>query len=328
MSDRDLVVGVDIGGTSSRALAIDLTGAPVGRGAAGGGNPNSHPPRVAAERVASAVADAVAELDRAIVRHCVLGMAGESKFTDPAVVAVFTDTLRGIGLRCPITVVSDAEVAYASATAEPDGSVVVGGTGSVAARIVNRRKTSWVGGWGWLLGDEGSAFWTGREAVRTALRQLQGGDEVGPLADAVLTAALGESAAYLTGDAQRRRRAVNRLITAANSETPVRLARFAGLVSDNVDADQAAKQIVADAADLLAAHVRAVREVGERTPVVLAGSVIGPDSPFGTTLREQLTAEVSSSVLFAPDGTLGAAWLAAIEVLGPTAPRPSLRAMH
>jgi N-acetylglucosamine kinase-like BadF-type ATPase len=318
------VVGVDVGATSSRALAIDLAGVPVGRGAAGGGNPNSHPPQVAADRVASAIADAVAEDDRAAVRHCVLGMAGESKFTDPDIVAIFNDTLRGIGIGCPITVVSDAEVAFASATAEPDGSVVIGGTGSVAARIVDRRKTSWVGGWGWLLGDEGSAFWIGREAVRVALRQLQGSGDLGQLSDAVLTEALGESARTFATDQQRRRRAVNRLITAANAEAPIRLARFASLVSANAGTDPAAKQIVADAADLLATHVRAVREVGERTPVVLAGSVIGPDSPFGTTLREQLTAEVSPSVLFAPDGTLGAAWLAAIEVLGPSAPRPGM----
>lgn len=313
------MVGVDVGATSSKAMAITLDGASVGRGSAGGGNPNSHPPDVAAKRVATAIQDALAGIDPESVRHCVLGMAGESKFTDPAVVEIFETALREIGLRCPIRVVSDAEVAFASATEEPDGSVVIGGTGSVAARIVNHRKTSWVGGFGWLLGDEGSAYWIGREAVRVALRQLQGDGEIGPLTRAVLAEAIDDTVA---ADLTWRRRAVNRLITAANAEAPIRLARFASLVSDKAGDDPAAKQIVVDAADLLVRQVHAVRTPGERTPVVLAGSVIGPDSPFGTTLREQLTSEVSPSVLFAPNGALGAAWLAAIEVLGPSAPRP------
>ena len=249
-----------------------------------------------------------------------LGVAGESKFTDPAIVATFESALRQVGLECPINVVSDAEVAYASATAEPDGTVVVGGTGSVAARIANRRKTTWVGGWGWLLGDEGSAYWIGREAVRSTLRLLQGTGDAGPLAIAVLTEAFGSDEITLD-ELTWRRRAVNRLITAANAEAPIRLARYASMVSDHSATDPMAVSIVERAAELLAAHAVATRTPGELTPIVLAGSVLGPASPVGLAVRKVLADE--GEVLFAPDCAVGAAWLAALDAFGANAPRPA-----
>jgi N-acetylglucosamine kinase-like BadF-type ATPase len=313
-----LAVGVDIGGTSTRAVAVSSDGTVVGRGTAEGANPNSHPPEVAAARVASAVKEAIG----APVVACLLGMAGESKMSDPAVVAVFEAALHGVGVTCRIDVVSDAEVAFASATANPAGTVIIGGTGSVAARIVDHRKTSWFGGWGWLLGDEGSAYWIGRQAVRATLRLLQGTGAAGPLALAVLTEAFGTPETALD-DLAWRRKAVNRLITAANAEPPIRLARYAAMVSQHAT-DPMAAAIVTEAAELLAAHAHATRTPGETTPIVLAGSVIGPDSPVGQALREQLSHE--AEVLFAPDGALGAAWLAALTVWGPDAPRPSVDA--
>ncbi|HEX2132961.1 MAG TPA: BadF/BadG/BcrA/BcrD ATPase family protein [Actinophytocola sp.] len=309
------VVGVDVGGTSTRALAVALDGAVLGRGTSGGGNPNSHPTDLAAKRVAEAVRDALA--GETAVRAGVLGMAGESKFTDPTVVAEFETALRQVGLTCPISVVSDAEVAFASATSEPTGTVIIGGTGAVAARIVDHRKASWIDGWGWLLGDEGSAYWIGREAVRTTLRTLQLGERPGPLARAVLTEALPDLATVTS-------KAVNHLITAANAEPPIRLARHASTVSALAQTDPAAADIVVRAAAHLAGHAEAVREPDERTPVVLAGSVIGPDSPVGTALRARLASRSEAPVLFAPDGALGAAWLAALSIIGPTAPRPRL----
>lgn len=311
----DLVVGVDIGGTSTRAMAVNSAGVVVGRGAAEGANPNSHPPAVAAARVASAVAAAVPAGTPVVA--CMLGMAGDSKMTDPAVVAEFVSALRAVGVTCRIDVVSDAEVAFASATPSPQGTVIVGGTGSIAARIVDHRKSSWYGGWGWLLGDEGSAYWIGRQAVRSTLRLLQGTGDAGPLALAVLAEAFGTPETNLD-DLTWRRRAVQRLITAANAEPPIRLARYASMVSALAD-DPMAAAIIDEAAALLATHAHATRTPGETTPIVLVGSVIGPDSPVGSALRKQLGEE---DVLFAPDGAAGAAWLAALLAWGPNAARP------
>ena len=65
--------------------------------------------------------------------------------------------------------------------------MLVAGTGAVAGRIVAGELRERRDGWGWLLGDEGSGFWLGREAVRATLTRLQTGTEpLGPLAEAVI----------------------------------------------------------------------------------------------------------------------------------------------
>lgn len=314
MASIGYVVGVDAGGSSTRAIAMGLNGGALGRGAAGGANPNSHPYEVAAARMAEAMSQAIADLDPPAARACVIGMAGSSKLTDDTVAAVFQRAWRGTGLSCPLRVVTDQEAAFASATPEPDGAVLVAGTGSIAGTIVDRKLAATVGGYGWLLGDEGSAYWIGREAVRATLRTLAAGDPLGSLALAVLDEALGDRPDD-THDS--RRRAFSRLITAVNGEPPIRLARFAPLVSEHAGDDPAAEDIVLRTVDALVEMAETARRPG--TPVVLVGSVAGPDSPVGARLRERL-----GGVLSASDGVLGAAWLAAVDVLGTDARHPRM----
>src|SRR5690606_26051800 len=153
----NLAVGVDAGGTSTRAWVVDSTGHVLGQGGAGGGNPNSHPPESAAEAMVEATEAAMAGLDPTEVRAWVIGMAGRSKLTDPDVAAVFERAWERLGFpHAPRPrLVTDAEAAFVSATAEPDGTVLVAGTGSIAGRIRGRSMVSTVGGYGWLLGDEG-----------------------------------------------------------------------------------------------------------------------------------------------------------------------------
>ncbi|CAM4183274.1 BadF/BadG/BcrA/BcrD ATPase family protein [Kibdelosporangium persicum] len=309
------VVGVDAGGTGSRALAVDLAGYRLGRGASGGANPNSHPYDVAAARIAEAISLAIRDLDPADCKACVVGMAGSSKLTDPEVARVFHDTWNGLGLGCEIRVITDQEAAFASMTSEPSGTILVAGTGSIASRIENHRMVRVVGGVGWLLGDEGSAYWMGREAVRAVLKLLETHVPAGPLAQAVLTEAVGG----VEGDQHS---LWQRLITAANAEQPIRLARFAPFVSAaHASGDPVATDIVSRTVDVLASMVADTRpSAADRSPVVLIGSVVGPDSPVGVLLRERLG---DLPTYFSTEGATGAVWLAAADVLGPSAPRPS-----
>jgi N-acetylglucosamine kinase-like BadF-type ATPase len=303
-----LVVGLDAGGTSTRALVLDLDGNRLGTGLAGGANPNSHPPEHAAAQITSALRVALEGLDTGKVESGVLGIAGASKLTDPAVAALFEAAWRDAGLRCPVRVVTDCEAAFAAGTAQPDGTVLVAGTGSIAARIRGHRLVHTAGGHGWLLGDEGSAFWLGREAVRATLRVLETSGKVSGIVEAVL----------------RRTSATTRseLITAVNAAPPIRLAELAPLVTAALAAgDALASRIVADAARLLADLAMQAREPGETTPVVLVGSLVS--SPVGACLKKELAARAVSEVRVASEGAAGAAWLAAVDVLGPSAPRPS-----
>ncbi|OZM71036.1 N-acetylglucosamine kinase [Amycolatopsis antarctica] len=312
---RGYVLGVDAGGTSSRALLTAADGTVLGTGRSGGANPNSHPPAEAAAHIVEALAAALDAHNPGRVRACVVGLAGASKLTDPAVAELFGKAWAGLGLGCEVRVVSDAEAAFASATSAADGTVLVAGTGSIAGRIRQRRRIATAGGYGWLLGDEGSGFWIGREAVRSALATLTADrEEPGPLARAVLTEALGAHEAHGTG-----LRTAHRLITTVNGQPPVRLARFAPLVSALADTDEAAGTIVGEAAAHLVRIALASRDAGERTPVVLVGSVLGEGSPVGARVREQLA---GVDVLASSDGVAGANWLAAVEAFGEQAPRP------
>ncbi|MEU3274623.1 BadF/BadG/BcrA/BcrD ATPase family protein [Saccharomonospora sp. NPDC006951] len=300
----NFAIGVDAGGTASRAVALAEDGTPLGSGLSGGSNPNSVPAEQAAAAIAAVIADAMRGLDPSLLRACVIGMAGTSKLTDPAVATIFEKALRPLGLPEAPRFVSDAEAAFASATDAPDGTVLIAGTGSIAGRIRGRRMTSVVGGYGWLLGDEGSGFWIGREAIRRTLDALHKNLPLGKLATAVL------AEAGVRPDAAR---AAHLLITAANADLPVRLSRFAPLVSDAAAADPVARDIVERAAALLVDAALTAREPGETTPVVLVGSVLGSESPVGELVRANLS---DLRVLASSDGVAGAARLALIDAFG------------
>ncbi|MEU4740210.1 BadF/BadG/BcrA/BcrD ATPase family protein, partial [Actinosynnema sp. NPDC023658] len=265
------VVGLDAGGTSTRALVLDLDGTRLGAGVAGGANPNSHPPELAAAHVRQALTAALDGVDAAKVESGVLGMAGSSKLTDPAVAALFEEAWSGAGLRCPMRVITDCEAAFATGTASPDGTVLVAGTGSITARIENHELVSTAGGYGWLLGDEGSAFWLGREAVRATLVALER-DALDELSTAVLAQAG-------VPDLPRRDQ-WRKLITAANGGPPVALATYAPLVTAHATAPSA-DRIMDAAVRVLADLAEATRAADDRTPSVLRGSG-GHAPPRGT----------------------------------------------
>ncbi|MGW5050447.1 N-acetylglucosamine kinase [Actinokineospora sp. NPDC004072] len=286
-------MGVDAGGTSTRAVAVDAGGAVVGRGSAGGANPNSNGLAAAAANIAAAVGAALAGRPCA---GCLVGMAGSSKLhADPAAFELVSAALAEVGVPGPPVVVSDAEVAFASGAVEAEGTVLIAGTGSIAMRISGHRRSATAGGYGWLLGDEGSAFWLGREAVRAALAAVQRDRQPGPFAAAVLA----EAGVGGFGE----------LITAVNAAPPIALARYAPLVSAHA-ADPVAAGIVERAAAALAELVAQVRVTG---PVVVAGSVAGPATPVGVRLRELLA---GVDVRTAADGVVGAARLAALSAFG------------
>jgi glucosamine kinase len=80
---------------------------------------------------------------------------------------------------CPVHVTGDADSARAGAFLGAPGVIVIAGTGS-AAFGWNGESSARAGGHGFLLGDEGSAYWIGRAAVRAALRweDQMGGSEL------------------------------------------------------------------------------------------------------------------------------------------------------
>ncbi|GAA3785603.1 BadF/BadG/BcrA/BcrD ATPase family protein [Streptomyces coacervatus] len=333
----ELVVGLDAGGTRTRAvLATAADGRLLGEGAAGPGNALTVPLPQLTDHLAEAVAGAVPEAAR---RHVVAvggGFAGATGADedDPGrlnALTALTAALRRLGIGADsIAVGSDIEAAFASAPGAPaDGLALVAGTGAVAMRITDRRCRATVDGDGWLLGDDGSGFWIGREAVRAALRMADGRGGATVLVEAV-GQALGLPQEVLPGLGSRtsevsyespgapewsrtdREAYRMHLLPVVMAEPPTRLARFAPLVAEAArDKDPVAQAILDEAVDQLAHTVAALDpRPGER--IVATGGLLGPDGPLTAGLAPRLRT-LGLTLDWVADGCRGAVALARLE---------------
>ncbi|MFC0627291.1 N-acetylglucosamine kinase [Kribbella deserti] len=317
-----LVLGGDLGGTSTRILIAAHDGTVVGRGSAGGGNPTSHPASAAAA-LGQALRQALAGIDPKTVGAAVIGAAGGAVLANPEVRARFDAAWSDAGLTCHADYIGDLEVAFASGTAEPDGTALIAGTGSAAGAVVNHRLTRTADGHGWLLGDDGSGFWLGREAVRSVLRALDLGQPTGTLGAGVISALLPDGPSSITPRRPGFDQLRDDLVCAVNAQPPVTLAALARVVVDAYDAgDPAAQALVKRAAELLTETVSRIRTTEDTRPLVLAGSVAGDGSPVGQALRKTIAERFAGEVRTARDGVGGATWLA-LSALDPALATPT-----
>jgi N-acetylglucosamine kinase-like BadF-type ATPase len=79
--------------------------------------------------------------------------------------------MRRIGYKARMVVVNDALIALEAGIGEGPGIVLISGTGSIAYGRNNNGEAARAGGWGYVLGDEGSGYWIGRAAIRAVLRE-------------------------------------------------------------------------------------------------------------------------------------------------------------
>lgn len=160
-----LVVGVDGGGTHLRVVVTDESLRVLGSGLAGSANPSLVGSDTASQRVRDAIAQALDEagVPPDEVEAATLGIAGAS-------VAHSADWVRALGQAAlpsaKIVTSADYEIALAGANGRLEGVLIAAGTGSVAYGVSSVGESALVGGWGYLLGDEGSGYWLGLEALR------------------------------------------------------------------------------------------------------------------------------------------------------------------
>ena len=90
--------------------------------------------------------------------------------------------------KCASKVVSDIELAYRANFENGEGILLYAGTGSVAYAINENSEVHKIGGWGYLLGDEGAGYWIGKEAIRHSLFELESINKIdqGSLSDRIL----------------------------------------------------------------------------------------------------------------------------------------------
>jgi N-acetylglucosamine kinase-like BadF-type ATPase len=190
----------------------------------------------------------------------------------------------------PVRVTGDGETAWLGAFGAAPGIVVFAGTGSGAMGCDGERWAR-AGGHGFLLGDEGSAYWIGRAAASAALRWEDGMGGSAALRDAVIEASGGD---------------LDALIESVNSHPAERgrLALLAPVVTMLADEDEEARRIALAAAGHLADLASAVRRRLGPLPVCGLGGVLG--APVIWDRFAELTGAVPP--LAAPE--MGAALLA------------------
>lgn len=280
----DVVIGVDGGGTKTRVLLADDHGAEIlsieGMGSAVRGDGGAER---SAEIIATLVRDALRSSDMAHVRPRVLcaGVAGTGR--EPERQALW-QALVTQDVAEDVVVHADATIALDDAFGEGPGILLVSGTGSACFGRGPTGRLTRCGGWGPVIGDEGSGAWLGRRALSAVTAASDGREPATALIGAVLTAAEVSE--------------VNDLVQWANDATPATLATLAPAVFSAAAAgDLRANALMTLAVEELAIHVRTIaRELftDERAtaPLALAGGLM----VRGSLLRRRLEHRLRSVV--------------------------------
>lgn len=173
-----------------------------------------------------------------------------------------------------VLVVNDVRLVLAAAGLD-DGIAVVAGTGSNCVGVLADREEH-AGGWGWLVGDEGSAYWVAREAVREVLRREQDHQGLGPLGETLLEAVGVQDARDL-------------LQLFYDEPGPEVWGRHAGAVLKSTDEYVATILIgAADELAMLAVECGRRLEAPHDLPVALAGGLLTGHKPLAQATIDRL----------------------------------------
>lgn len=307
------MLGVDAGGTSTRALLAATDGTRLGTGSAGGANQRSSTGSMAAA-IGAAVAGALDGQDPGSVVGAVVGVAGAATAGRARAQAALDEAWRKVGIAAPAWLVTDIAIAHAGGTSAPRGTVLLSGTGAVAAAVANGTVTHRGDGYGWLLGDTGSAVWLGLHAVR---RSLAGLDGRGP-PTALLHGVVAALAPSFVGADVAQADVAQAVIAAIDQLRPAELGRLAPMVGEVAAAgDAVAVRLVAEAADGLLASLDAVRRAaGEDSVPVIGGSVLTGAGPVADLVGRGIVERYRVEPVVSYDAAGGAAVLALRRLTG------------
>ena len=284
------VLGLDIGGSTTRAVRAE-DGRCVAESRAGSANIRSVGIDEAGRQL-DAVLTGLRTDDIAAV--CAGAAGGDSAPARAALGELLAKRLPGAA----VEVVHDARLILAAADLDA-GIAVIAGTGSAGWGVTPDGREARAGGFGYLLGDEGSGYWTAREAVRHVLHRA----DTGAAPDALGAA----------------------LLATCGAATPVDLfdlfyarpergfwAGHAGVVARLAGTDSVAAAILGRAADAIACLATTVgKRLGSAGPVVLGGGFAVHEPALRAAVADRLAAAGITDVRVIPrDPVAGAVRLA------------------
>jgi N-acetylglucosamine kinase len=291
--------GIDGGATKTICLISDVYGEILGKGVSG---PSNHH-NLGLKEALSAIRDAVDDSKRnGGIRESLdvacFGLAGLDSSLDFRRIKGGLDSMK---LAKVSLLVHDATATLTGALKGEPGIVVIAGTGSVAAGINERGKRTRVGGWGYIAGDEGSAYDIGKKALIAALRAYDGRGAQTALLESLVTRLKIKEPEGIIESLYIRRMDVKEI--ASLSPLVVQAAK---------EGDEVARKIIMQASEALAElAVTAARKLGfhgKRFKIAVSGGVFGAEevvSSFKRMIRESnLRAEITYPRLSPAAGAL------------------------
>ncbi len=278
-----IVVGIDGGGSRTRALVADEQGQEIitveGEGSAVRPGQAEH----SADVIAALVRDALAssDMNHVVPKVLCVGVAGVGRDVERQ---ALWQALVSREIAEDVVVHPDAMIALDDAFADGAGILLIAGTGSICFGRSPAGTFGRCGGWGPVIGDEGSGGWIGRRALSVVTASSDGREPETALTGAVLTAAQ-------VNDVQE-------LIAWAAQATPGTLATLAPAVMSVADGgDLRANSLLSLASEELVLHVRTLARqlfVDERSsiPVAFAGGLLSR----GSSLRKRVEHRLKSAV--------------------------------
>ena len=294
------LLGVDAGGSHTTAAVADGNGTVLVRAEGGPGAVRPGAAARAAQAIWDTCREALVKAEREVRGDVlVVGAAGVGR--EPERLALQA-ALEAKDLAPRLVVITDGAIALQSAFGAGPGIVLLAGTGSVGWARLPGGETARVGGLGTLLGDQGSGYDLGRQALRAAALALEGR---GP-------------ATLLTELVPRRLR-LSALADLVRWSATAKTAAVAGLAPAALEAaaagDAVAGAITDACSDDLARHVRALADRfprGTLVRVALGGSLLTRSADYRKRVAARIVAELMTAEIAAEpvDPVLGAVQLA------------------
>lgn len=280
---NDIVVGIDGGGSKTRALVADESGQTLCEFTGPASALRQENVETSAAAIADVVRGAVEACGRAgtTPRIVYAGVAGAAR--EPARQRL-EHALSRLEIAEHVAVDADFAIALEDAFHDGPGVLLIAGTGSVAYGRAPGGTTARCGGWGPVCGDEGSGAWIGRRALSVITAAADGREPETALTGAILTTLQLDE----TTD----------VIAWAARASMADLASLAPIVMSVADTgDLRANALVALAVEELVLHVRALARqlfADERAalPVAFSGGLLGR----GSMLRKRVEHRLKSLV--------------------------------
>ncbi len=167
------ILGIDGGGTKTVCLAADTDGRILGKGMSGPSNYLKEGLYTSKMSLGESIEQALQEAgsDRLKVQVVCAGLAGVGRANDRLIMKkLFAEIVPNARL----ILETDAFITLVGATEYQPGVIVISGTGSIAMGINQKGEVSRAGGWGHILGDEGSGYDIARRGMVAALHDFDG----------------------------------------------------------------------------------------------------------------------------------------------------------